>query len=309
MPDRILVIKLGALGDFIYALGAMAAIRREHKDAHITLLTTKPFAEMGRSCGYFDEILIDKKPKALDISGWLSLRRTLNRGRYMRVYDLQNNERTDFYARLFSPMPEWVGAGKRATIRNADPDRSKHHAFLGHVATLKLAGINDTDLDPLLWMKSDIAPFDLPAPYVLLVPGSSPQHPEKRWPILSYRSLVARLVRQGFHPVLLGTKDEKDVTGEIARGLPVIDLTGKTALMDIPALARGSAGAIGNDTGPIHMICVTGAPTVVLFCSRKSTIQKHGPQGNRVRALEAEDLTEVSVDAVMDAFSEVSETV
>ena len=43
MSQRILVIKLGALGDFIYALGPMAAIRRHHKDARITLLTTAPF--------------------------------------------------------------------------------------------------------------------------------------------------------------------------------------------------------------------------------------------------------------------------
>ena len=43
-PLRILIIKLGALGDFIQALGPFAAIRRHHADAHITLLTTDPFA-------------------------------------------------------------------------------------------------------------------------------------------------------------------------------------------------------------------------------------------------------------------------
>lgn len=305
MPERILVIKLGALGDFIYALGAMAAIRRAHKDAHISLLTTRPFAAMGQACGYFNEVLIDPKPKAWDIFGWLSLRRMFARGGWQRVYDLQNNDRTEIYARLFPRLPEWVGAGSRATIRNDDPERPKHHAFLGHVATLKLAGIADTDLDPLLWMKGDLTAFALSKPYVLLVPGSSPGHPEKRWPILSYRSLAARLIRQGFHPVLLGTKAEGDVTGEIARGLPVIDLTGRTDLFDIPELARGAVCAIGNDTGPMHMACVTGTPAIVLFCSKKSTIQKHGPQGRRVRALEAEDLTSISVDGVLSAFSEL----
>ena len=39
---RILVIKLGALGDFVQALRAMAEIRRAHPGAKITLLTTPP---------------------------------------------------------------------------------------------------------------------------------------------------------------------------------------------------------------------------------------------------------------------------
>ena len=43
---RILVIKLGALGDVVQALGPMAAIRRHHADAHITALTAPAFAPL-----------------------------------------------------------------------------------------------------------------------------------------------------------------------------------------------------------------------------------------------------------------------
>src|SRR6266568_4059670 len=46
---RILVIKLGALGDFVQALGPAAAIRAHHPEAAITLLTTAPFAELARA--------------------------------------------------------------------------------------------------------------------------------------------------------------------------------------------------------------------------------------------------------------------
>ncbi|MDP7425565.1 MAG: ADP-heptose--LPS heptosyltransferase, partial [Rhodospirillales bacterium] len=42
---KILVIKLGALGDFVQAAGPFAAIRRHHQDAEITLLTAPAFAE------------------------------------------------------------------------------------------------------------------------------------------------------------------------------------------------------------------------------------------------------------------------
>ena len=60
--EKILVIKLGALGDFIQALGPMAAIRKHHPDAHITILTTKPFENFAKDCGYFDEIWLDERP-------------------------------------------------------------------------------------------------------------------------------------------------------------------------------------------------------------------------------------------------------
>ena len=55
---RILVIKLGALGDFVLALGPCAAIRRHHQNAHITLLTTTPFVDLASASGYFN---IEKK--------------------------------------------------------------------------------------------------------------------------------------------------------------------------------------------------------------------------------------------------------
>src|SRR6185312_13797175 len=53
---RVLVIKLGALGDFVQALRAMAEIRRAHPKASITLLTTPPYAELADASGWFDAI-------------------------------------------------------------------------------------------------------------------------------------------------------------------------------------------------------------------------------------------------------------
>ena len=42
-PQRILVIRLGALGNIVQSLGPVAAIRAHHADAEITLLTLKPY--------------------------------------------------------------------------------------------------------------------------------------------------------------------------------------------------------------------------------------------------------------------------
>jgi hypothetical protein len=56
---EILIIKLGALGDFIQTLGPMPGIRCHHADDRITLLTTPRFGEFAGQTGLFDDILID----------------------------------------------------------------------------------------------------------------------------------------------------------------------------------------------------------------------------------------------------------
>lgn len=299
---NILVIKLGALGDFIYALGPMAAIRRHHPQDRITLLTTRPFAALGKDCGYFNEVLIDQKPKWSQPGKWLELRRQLSAGQYSRVYDLQNNDRTSLYLRLFSPQPEWAGAAPGASHRNTSPDRVSRHAFYGHAQTLRGAGIEDTRLDTLEWMTGDITRFGLRSPYILLVPGSAPSRPEKRWPVEQYRRCAEALIAQGYQIVLLGTAAEAHTTAQIAKDLPVLDLTGQTALYDLAALGRGAVGAIANDTGPGHILSLTGCPVVMMFCTRSSTIAKHGPLGSRVAALEADHLEDISAERALNAL-------
>ena len=306
MARNILVIKLSALGDFMTALGPMRAIRKQHAEDRLTLLTTKPFADIARASGYFDEILIDKKPRWINPSGWMNLRRNLNGGKFSRVYDLQNSDRTAFYLRLFSPRPEWVGAAPGASHRNDNPERTKGHAFLGHKQTLALAGITDIEVDTLEWMRADLTKFALAKNYVLLVPGCSPLHPEKRWSPDSYRIVAASLLERNIQPVVLGTAAEAGINRDISALTGALDLTGQTSLFEIAALARGAAGAVGNDTGPSHIIALTGCPLVMLFSTKASTILKHGPLGSQAHPLEADDLGSITPDQVLAVLEKIS---
>lgn len=300
--QKLLVIKLGALGDFIQATGAMAAIRRHHPDAHITLLTTKPFENFARLCGYFDDIWIDQKPRPWNIPGWLTLKNKFDAGNFSRVYDLQNNDRTAFYLRLFSNRPEWVGAAPGASHRNTSPERTSGHAFDGHIQTLALAGITGIEIDPLSWLDESIASFGLQKPYILLVPGSAPERPEKRWPAAHYARLTNALSQWGYQPVILGTRAEENVAREIADACPAaLDLTGQTSLGQIASMGRGAAAAIGNDTGPVHLLAATGCPVLVLF-SRHSNPLRHAPKGPAVQLLQANELNELPEDIVLKAL-------
>lgn len=301
LVQNILVVKLGALGDFIQALGPMRAIRKHHAGQRITLLTTKPFEGFARDCGYFDEIYLDTKPRWHDIGGWLALRRRLNGGAYTRVYDLQNNDRSSFYLRLFSPKPEWVGVAPGASHRNTSPERTAGHAFDGHVQTLKLAGVTGVEIDPLDWVKADISGLGLRAPYALIVAGSAPGNLGKRWPAGHYAEVCTQLAAQGFQPVLLGTAAESDVTGAIEAACPgVLNLTGKTNLKQIIALGRSASIAVGNDTGPMHMIAPTGCPCISLFSDHSNRF-RHYPKGPDVTVLHAPQLSDLDGESVLKA--------
>ncbi len=301
--QKILVIKLGALGDFVQALGPMAAIARHHPDADITLLTTENFVSLGISCGYFDHVWNDEKPKRLNLKGWASLRKRLNQGKFDRVYDLQNNKRTALYFRLFKKKPEWVGAAKGASHRNDSPQRTAGHSFDGHIQTLKLADINDVTIDKMDWVKGDINHFDIQKPYILLVPGCAPERPEKRWAAKNFGALARTLHGWGYTPVILGTKSEEDIAETICKIFPEsINLTGKTALSDIILLARHAATAIGNDTGPMHLIAQTSCPSYVLF-SRHSDPVKHAPKGESVLTIRMDEINDISLDKVISTLS------
>ena len=110
---KILIIKLGAFGDFVQAFGVMRAIRKAHPTAFISLLTTSPFVDLALSSGYVDECHIDVRPKWYELKAWVDLSRWLNVSSFERVYDLQNNDRTSLYFKL------WLFAMLWATLLNS----------------------------------------------------------------------------------------------------------------------------------------------------------------------------------------------
>jgi ADP-heptose:LPS heptosyltransferase len=292
IAEKILVIKLSALGDFILALGAMEAIRRHHRGAHITLLTTRPFLDIAERSGYFNDIIIDSRPKFYAVHEWYFLFRKLNDGNYTHAYDLQMNDRSAVYRRLFLKPPVWVGAVANPPV----------HALERHWQSLKMAGI-DMQLPDISWMKTDVSAFNLKKPYILLIPGSAPQHPEKRWPAARFAALGLKLMQGGYQVAVLGAQGEAAAIDGIVKACPgVINLCGRTSLYDIATLAQGASGAVGNDTGPTHLVAAAGCPTVALFCTRVSTPERSAPVGKSVQVVQAENLEDISVADVYKNF-------
>lgn len=297
-PENILVIRLSALGDIILSMGMMRRIRERHPSAQITLLTTRPFVDMAQRCGYFNAVIEDEKP-GLNPLAWTRLFSKLNAFGFTHVYDLQVNDRTSFYARLFVRRPRWMIRGAHDLFPM--PPAKKIAAYRRKAGGAEMVDLGDITPD-LSWMQADISLFGIRAPYVLLVPGSAPQHPEKRWPALKYGGLALRLMRDGYHVVLLGTAAESDVMERIARSAPgVMNLSGKTSFYDIAEMARGAVGAVGNDTGPMHVISLCDCPVVSLFSGTTDPAQS-APKGKGVTVIQSEDIADISIDDVMKNF-------
>lgn len=303
---RILVIKLGALGDFIQALNPCAFVRRHHGSDRIVLLTTAPFADLARASRLFDDIELDARPKAYQAFQWLALRRFLREGRFARVYDLQTSDRSSFYYRLFwpGPYPEWSGIAPACSHPHANPKRDSMHTLDRQAEQLRMAGINAAEArtPDVSFLQADISRFGLGAPYALLVPGGASHRPGKRWPLERFAAIATELAGKGIAPALLGVAAEAPLTGRIRELCPAAaDLAGRTSLAEIAVLAHKAACALGNDTGPMHLIAAAGCPSAVLF-SAESDPALCAPRGPRVAVLRRDPLAALDTGEVLGAL-------
>jgi ADP-heptose:LPS heptosyltransferase len=301
--QNILIIKLGALGDFIQALGPMKSIRDHHPGTHITLLTTHPYDQLALASGSVDAIWIDDRPRLYQVTKWLTLRSRLRLGQFARVYDLQTSERSSSYFRLFpnSAKPEWSGIAKGCSHPHNNPNRDFMHTQDRQREQLKMSGIYLVPPTDLSQMNADVSHFNLPKPYGLLVPGGAVHRPAKRWPVDRYAELSAQIKLKGITPVILGSSSENDLAEHIKAIAPdAIDLTGQTSLIEIIGLAKNAKIAVGNDTGPMHMASAAHCPSVVLF-SNESDPKLCAPKGQKTAIFTHADLNDLSAQDVLNS--------
>ena len=182
--EKILVIKLSALGDFILALAAIKKIRAAHKKAHITLLTTPPFEAFAKACPYFNAVWTDGRPETF--GQWTALRKKLRAAGFDRVYDLQTSAHSNRIFHLMRPNPPaWSGIALGCSLPHRNSLRDSMHTLERQADQLMYAGIwPDAPTAPgtapppdLSWVLAQ-APGERPPPggvkpkpYVMFVPG------------------------------------------------------------------------------------------------------------------------------------------
>ncbi|HYZ32446.1 MAG TPA: glycosyltransferase family 9 protein [Crenalkalicoccus sp.] len=298
--QRILVIKLASLGDLVQAFEPFAAIRAHHADAEITLLTTPPYAPLLGGAPWFDRIWTDGRPAWTDPGGLWALRRRLREAGLHRVYDLQTSARSSRYRMFLPASVEWSGIARGASHPHANPVRDFMHTMERQREQLEMAGITEFPPPDLSFLDADLSAFALPERFALLIPGASATRPGKRWPAECFGALAAAL---DLPMVVLGTAGEAKLAAAIrARAAGARDLTGRTGYGELAALARRAAFAVGNDTGPSHLVAATGCPTLVLF-GPESDPALCAPRGRAVAVLRAQRLDGLRVAEVRAALA------
>ncbi len=297
---RVLVIRLGAMGDFVLSFAAFADIRAHHRGDAISLLTTAPFVSLAVQSPWFDEVMIDRRPSWFDLPGVWRLSRQL-RG-FDLVYDLQTSGRSSRYFRL-AGRPAWSGIAAGAALPHDNPRRNDLHTVERQRDQLARAGVPAAAAAPdIAWLAAG-GPHVAP-PYALLVPGTSAAHGgAKRWPAERFVALAGEIARRGVTPVVIGGAAELAEAAAIAAAVPgTISFAGRTSLQDLAGLAARAAYAVGGDTGPVHLAAAMGCPVVALF-SRFSNPTLAAPVG-RVTLLKADSLADLPVARVVAALPE-----
>jgi ADP-heptose:LPS heptosyltransferase len=293
---RILIIRLGAIGDFCNSFPAFAAIRAHHAADRVTLLTTAPFVSLALDSPWFDEVSVDTRPGWLDLPGLWRLRDKLIGHGF--VYDLQTSRRSSKYFWL-AGRPPWSGIAAGCSNPDDNPNRGQLPTAARQRAQLARAGVPAVAPD-LSWLRGGGPPME--SPFALLAPGTSRAHGgAKHWPVERFGDVAVLLSARGIRPVVVGGEGDAASAAVIRTLCPAaLDLTGKTDLQALAGLAARAELAFGGDTGPIHLAGMMGCRTIALF-SRYSDPANATPEGPST-VLRADRLADLSVAAVAEAL-------
>lgn len=303
--ERILVIKLGALGDIVQAEGAIHDLRLHHPEAEISVLTTPPYEKLLSRCPWLDRVLIDPRDSRFRLDRMARLGRMLKRQGFDRVYDLQQVGRTGFYYRLFFRKTPWLGGVKGCSdyLRRPDEQCAADHfrnSFLRAGIMAENCLVSDVG-----WMGDDVTDIlsnhSLDSGYTVLIPGCSNQHPQKRWP--GYGELAQYLIDQGQSVVTVPGPDEM----ELCEGIPGIMLTEQGRFLDYFQLAgvlKKAGFVVGNDTGPTHIAAHLRCSGLALF-SDHTPPEHTGIQHSRFTWLMSDRLAELRVEQVIEKVVEL----
>jgi len=285
-PRRILILRLGSLGDIIHALPVAAALRRAFPAAHIAWLVDERWRPLLDQVQGLDAVL------SVPRDSWSGLRQGIARVRRERfdcVVDVQGLYKSAILARL-SAAPLRVGFD-RASAResgaaffyNLRVSPRHGHRIEKNLALAAALGVPVAP--PHSLPAATMFPLSVPAAaeacvaallrehgvsqYFMLSPGGG--WVSKCWPAELYGELLVRLgARLGWRGVVSYGPGEHDLAEAVARvavqsaGAPPPLLLG----LDLPQLMAALRGAqlfVGADTGPLHLSVALGTPVVGLY--------------------------------------------
>ena len=273
MSERILIVRLGSLGDLVHTLPAVTALRQARPHREIDWLVDAPHR------GFLELVPVISSLVVLDggsAGAWMAARRHLRARRYDVALDFQGLVKSAALARL-SGAKRVIGFGRAALRESLAAMFYTERVNVGegtHVIhkNLRLAAALGAAVDRL---EFPIGPVHAPVvedfaasgdqPFVLINPGAA--WPNKRWPPSRFGEVASLLLaQQGLLSVVAWGPGEQSAAEEVVRSSNgAARLAPATSLQDYIALARHASLVISGDTGPLHLATAVGVPAVALF--------------------------------------------
>jgi heptosyltransferase-1 len=315
---RLLVVRLGAMGDILHALPAVTALRQAHPSWHIGWVVEPRWQALlkagnreqgtgirenrGNAMPVVDRLhfAASREWKRHPFSGETrsaikELRSELRAVQYDAVLDLQGAIRSAVIGRM---------AGSIRFIGEARPREWPAHwlfteRIVAHGAHVieqdvelasAVAGDSLTAAAPLLpvdpeaeswcgdWLAERVAPAGA-WPLALITPGAG--WGAKRWPPERYAAVAKGLKDRGMQVLVNAAPGEESLATPITAGGAAIPVT--ATLPQLIALTRRIALCIGGDTGPLHLASALGRPVAGIYGPTDPS--RNGPYGTRARVL------------------------
>lgn len=301
MSNNILIIKHGALGDLIQITSSLKSIRQKYPDSKITLLTDVKFKFFSDRIIFVDEIIYENRPSFFRIDKWLTIILKIIKRKFNIVIDLQNSDRTSvyyFFIKLFNSKTVWSG-NRRGGKFKYHPKNFESIPIKDRIKNqLVLMDIEIYDKPDISWMmKKNI--INLPNnDFVILLPGSSPEHKHKRWPAEKFAELANYLKEKKIDSIILGqSHSEGEELKKIKLLAPkIIDFSDQD-LDCLATTASKAIGAIGNDTGPTFVAAAAGCPITWLL-SNHTDPNITQLLGSKVNTLKKDNIIDITIDEV-----------
>jgi heptosyltransferase-2 len=266
---KILIIRGGAIGDFILTLPAIAALRRQFPEAHLEVLGYPHIIQLAAAGGLVDRV---QSIEARALAGFFARRGALEEdlADYFSEFDI-------IVSYLYDPDDIFKTNIARCSTAQfiVGPYRpneaEKVHATKVYLRPLERFAIFDADHLPRL----KLGDADLSGknderhdvrPTVALHPGSGSE--KKNWPEAKWADLLQNLVNStDFDLLLVGGEAEGERLQRLAAALPISrsKVAQSLPLTDLARLIQPCAAFIGHDSGISHLAAALGLPGIVLW--------------------------------------------
>jgi lipopolysaccharide heptosyltransferase I len=299
-PHKVCIIKPSSLGDIIHSLPILPALRSLFPLAHITWIVNSSFRTLLEGHPDLDRVVAyARSGSGVRLGGVVAttnLCAMLWNERFDLTVDLQGLMRSGLMtlatrAKVRVGMSDArEGAGWAYTHR-VSASRRKVHAVDRVLSVAAALGEPDAKasflvpfgVSELSWARETLA--NLPRPWFVLNLGA--RWLTKRWPPEHFAGVARRAFAEfGAGVIAVGSSGDQPLVQSLRHHLgsvPLLDLSGRTTLLQLAALASESDLFLSNDTGPLHLAVAAGATAVGIYtCTNPVLTGPYGPRATTV---------------------------